>query len=62
MAFPILDLLVYTARMMTLDPGDLILTGTPAGVAPLAEGDRVEVEIGPVGILSNPVEALRDRA
>lgn len=60
MAYPILDLLVYTARMMTLEPGDLILTGTPAGVAPLVDGDRVEVEIGAVGVLSNPVEALRD--
>jgi len=40
---------------MTLMPGDLILTGTPAGVGPLSAGDVVEVEIEGVGILSNPV-------
>jgi 2-keto-4-pentenoate hydratase/2-oxohepta-3-ene-1,7-dioic acid hydratase in catechol pathway len=43
--------------MMTLLPGDLILTGTPAGVGPLAPGDRVEVEIENVGILANRVAA-----
>jgi 2-keto-4-pentenoate hydratase/2-oxohepta-3-ene-1,7-dioic acid hydratase in catechol pathway len=41
--------------MMTLVPGDLILTGTPAGVGPLRTGDRVEVEIERVGVLSNRV-------
>lgn len=59
MAFPILDLLLYAARMMTLEPGDLVLTGTPAGVGPLLDGDQVEVEIVGVGLLSNPVVALR---
>ena len=59
MLFPILDLLVYVSRMMTLEPGDLILTGTPEGVGPLADGDRLEVEVSGVGILSNPVEAWR---
>jgi 2-keto-4-pentenoate hydratase/2-oxohepta-3-ene-1,7-dioic acid hydratase in catechol pathway len=59
MAFPILDLLLYTARIMTLEPGDLILTGTPAGVGPLLDGDRVEVEIPGVGVLGNPIEAGR---
>ena len=43
--------------MMTLLPGDLILTGTPAGVGPLAAGDVVEVEIEGVGILRNRVVA-----
>jgi 2-keto-4-pentenoate hydratase/2-oxohepta-3-ene-1,7-dioic acid hydratase in catechol pathway len=52
-------LLLYASRMMTLEPGDLLLTGTPAGVGPLLDGDRVEVEISGVGVLSNPVEALR---
>ncbi len=61
MLFPILDLLVYASRMMTLEPGDLILTGTPEGVGPLADGDRLEVEIGGVGILSNPIEAWRQQ-
>ncbi len=53
------DLLVYISRHMTLHPGDVILTGTPEGVGPLAEGDRVEVEVSGVGILENKVE--RDR-
>jgi 2-keto-4-pentenoate hydratase/2-oxohepta-3-ene-1,7-dioic acid hydratase in catechol pathway len=59
MAFGILEILVYASRMMTLEPGDVILTGTPAGVGPLAPGDRVEVEIPGVGVLANPVEAWR---
>jgi 2-keto-4-pentenoate hydratase/2-oxohepta-3-ene-1,7-dioic acid hydratase in catechol pathway len=59
MAFGIVDLLLYASRMMTLEPGDLLLTGTPAGVGPLADGDEVEVEIAAVGVLSNPVEAWR---
>ena len=48
-------LVAYVSRMMTLLPGDLILTGTPAGVGPLGPGDRVEVEIENVGVLSNRV-------
>ena len=54
-----LELLVYVSRMMTLEPGDVILTGTPAGVGPLVDGDRVEVEIPGVGVLANPVEAWK---
>jgi 2-keto-4-pentenoate hydratase/2-oxohepta-3-ene-1,7-dioic acid hydratase in catechol pathway len=48
-------LVAYVSRMMTLLPGDLILTGTPAGVGPLEPGDRVDVEIEKVGILANRV-------
>ena len=48
----------YVSRMMTLLPGDLILTGTPAGVGPLAPGDVVEVEIESVGVLRNPVRRV----
>jgi len=59
MLWGIVDLLVYASRMMTLEPGDVVLTGTPAGVAPLADGDLVEVEIAGVGVLRNPVEAWR---
>lgn len=59
MLFPILDLLAYASRMMTLEPGDLVLTGTPEGVGPLVDGDRLEVEVSGVGVLSNPVEAWR---
>jgi len=57
MLFGILDLLSYASRMMTLEPGDLFLTGTPEGVGPLADGDRLEVEVSSVGVLENPVEA-----
>jgi 2-keto-4-pentenoate hydratase/2-oxohepta-3-ene-1,7-dioic acid hydratase in catechol pathway len=59
MAWGIVDLLVYASRMMTLEAGDLLLTGTPAGVGPLADGDRLEVEVSGVGVLANPVEAWR---
>jgi 2-keto-4-pentenoate hydratase/2-oxohepta-3-ene-1,7-dioic acid hydratase in catechol pathway len=48
----------YAAGIMTLLPGDLILTGTPEGVGPLATGDVVEVEIGGIGILRNTVKIL----
>ncbi len=59
MVFGLAELLAYASCRMTLEPGDLFLTGTPAGVGPLADGDRVEVEIPGVGILANPVEAWR---
>jgi len=59
MAWPIVDLLVYAARMMTLEAGDLVLTGSPPGVGPLLDGDRVEVEIPGLGILEHGVEAYR---
>lgn len=53
--FP-LDLIIrYIAQVMTLLPGDVILTGTPAGVGPLQAGDRVEVSVEGIGTLSNPV-------
>lgn len=57
MVFSIPVLLAYISEIMTLEPGDLIATGTPAGVGPLAPGDVVEVEISGVGILRNPVQA-----
>lgn len=55
MVFSPAFLVAYVSRMMTLMPGDLILTGTPAGVGPLAPGDVVEVEIEGVGVLRNRV-------
>jgi 2-keto-4-pentenoate hydratase/2-oxohepta-3-ene-1,7-dioic acid hydratase in catechol pathway len=61
MHFSIPFLLVYISGIMTLEPGDLIATGTPAGVGPLREGDIVEVEIPGVGVLSNPVKADQHR-
>jgi 2-keto-4-pentenoate hydratase/2-oxohepta-3-ene-1,7-dioic acid hydratase in catechol pathway/ABC-type Fe3+-siderophore transport system permease subunit len=62
MVFSIIDLLVYASRMMTLEPGDIVLTGTPGGVGPLAPGDQIEVEVSGVGVLRNPVEAWRGGA
>ncbi len=50
-------LVAYVSAMMTLLPGDLILTGTPAGVGPVTAGQRVEVEIEGIGVLSNPFVA-----
>ncbi|HEU4457002.1 MAG TPA: fumarylacetoacetate hydrolase family protein [Longimicrobium sp.] len=57
MAFPIPELIAYISGIMTLEPGDVIATGTPAGVAPLKPGDVVEVEIPGVGKVSNPVRS-----
>lgn len=57
MAFPIPVLIEYITAVMTLEPGDVIATGTPAGVGPLLDGDVVEVEIPGVGTLINPVRA-----
>jgi 2-keto-4-pentenoate hydratase/2-oxohepta-3-ene-1,7-dioic acid hydratase in catechol pathway len=51
--FPIADLLVYITAAITLEPGDLVLTGTPAGVGPLKPGDRVDVSIAGLGVLTN---------
>lgn len=55
MVFDIPMLLAYISQVMTLEPGDLVLTGTPEGVGTLAPGDVVEVEIDGVSRLSNPV-------
>ncbi len=57
MVFDIPAIIAHISRVMTLEPGDLIATGTPSGVGPLAPGDVVEVEIGGVGSISNPVVA-----
>jgi 2-keto-4-pentenoate hydratase/2-oxohepta-3-ene-1,7-dioic acid hydratase in catechol pathway len=53
--FTIETLLRYITAAMTLYPGDLIATGTPAGVAPMQPGDRVEVGIEGIGVLANPL-------
>ncbi len=55
MAFGIPFLVSYVSRILTLEAGDVIATGTPAGVGPLRDGDVVEVEISGVGVLRNPV-------
>ena len=59
MVFSIPFLLAYISRIMTLEPGDLVATGTPSGVGPLAPGDVVEVEIPGVSRVSNPVRGSR---
>jgi 2-keto-4-pentenoate hydratase/2-oxohepta-3-ene-1,7-dioic acid hydratase in catechol pathway len=53
--FPLDVILRFISQVMTLDPGDLIATGTPAGVSPLQAGDTVEVTVEGVGSLRNPV-------
>src|SRR5689334_24228830 len=55
MAFPVAFLIRYISEIMTLYPGDLIATGTPAGVSKMKPGDVVEVEVGGIGILRNQV-------
>jgi 2-keto-4-pentenoate hydratase/2-oxohepta-3-ene-1,7-dioic acid hydratase in catechol pathway len=55
--FPVPALIRFISRIMTLEPGDIIATGTPAGVAPVEVGDRIEVEVAGVGVLENRVEA-----
>jgi 2-keto-4-pentenoate hydratase/2-oxohepta-3-ene-1,7-dioic acid hydratase in catechol pathway len=56
MAFSIPFLVSYISEIMTLEPGDIIATGTPAGTGPLAPGQIVEVEITGVGVLRNRVQ------
>ena len=51
-------LIAFISAIMTLEPGDVIATGTPAGVAPVEPGDRIEVEVSGVGVLVNRVEAV----
>ena len=53
-------LVSYISQVMTLEPGDTILTGTPAGGGPLTQDDEVTVEIEDVGTLSNPVVTERE--
>ena len=57
MIFGVAELISYITAIMTLLPGDVILTGPPAGVGPIVDGDRVEVEIEGIGVLVNPVVA-----
>ena len=54
--FPIEHLVEYITFVMTLEPGDVISTGTPSGVGPLTAGDVVTVKVEGVGELTNPVQ------
>ncbi|WP_425147836.1 fumarylacetoacetate hydrolase family protein [Deinococcus sp.] len=55
MIFGVVDILVYITEFVTLEPGDVVLTGTPDGVGPLLTGDLVEVEVEGVGVLSTRI-------
>ncbi len=55
MAFSIPVVIAHISRIMTLEPGDLIATGTPEGIGPLEAGDEVSVEVAGVGTVTNPV-------
>jgi 2-keto-4-pentenoate hydratase/2-oxohepta-3-ene-1,7-dioic acid hydratase in catechol pathway len=55
--FPIAELLRYITQCMTLEPGDLIPTGTPSGVGAVTPGDRIQVEIDGLGVLENEFAA-----
>lgn len=56
--FPVAELVAFVSRVMTLLPGDVILTGTPSGVGPLTPGDTVTVRIEGIGELTNRVEGI----
>jgi 2-keto-4-pentenoate hydratase/2-oxohepta-3-ene-1,7-dioic acid hydratase in catechol pathway len=58
MVFGVAELIEFITRVMTLLPGDVVLTGTPSGVGPVVPGDRMEVEIEGIGVLVNPVGRL----
>lgn len=57
MIFGVAEQIEFITEVMTLLPGDVVMTGTPSGVGPMVPGDLVEVEVEGIGTLSNPVEA-----
>ena len=57
MVFTIEELIAFASEVMTLNPGDVILTGTPSGVGPLQVGEEVSIEIEGIGVLKNTVVA-----
>jgi 2-keto-4-pentenoate hydratase/2-oxohepta-3-ene-1,7-dioic acid hydratase in catechol pathway len=57
MIFGVPQLIAWITRIMTLEPGDIIATGTPEGVGPLVAGDEVEIEVPGAGSVRNPVRA-----
>lgn len=62
MVFGVPQLLAYVTAVMTLEPGDVLMTGTPSGVAPLYAGDRVTVSVSGIGSLTNDVHGADARA
>jgi 2-keto-4-pentenoate hydratase/2-oxohepta-3-ene-1,7-dioic acid hydratase in catechol pathway len=61
LAFNCRALVSWASRIMTLEPGDIIATGTPSGISPVSPGDTMEVEIEGIGTLSNPIIAEPER-
>jgi 2-keto-4-pentenoate hydratase/2-oxohepta-3-ene-1,7-dioic acid hydratase in catechol pathway len=59
--FPVAHLIAYISRIMTLLPGDIVSTGTPAGIGPLAAGDEIVVRVEGIGELRSPVVASASR-
>lgn len=59
MVFPVEELIAYISRFMTLEPGDVIATGTPEGVGAIKDGDVLEASVGGVGMLRNRVRDLK---
>ncbi len=57
--FPIPYLMKFISQVMTLNPGDMIATGTPAGIGPMVPGDRIDVQIEGIGVLSNKVMKIK---
>lgn len=62
MVFGVAELVAHASAAFTLLPGDVLLTGTPAGVGPITAGQRCEVEVEGIGVLSNPFVAAEDGA
>ena len=62
MIFPVNAIIAYVTQFMTLEPGDLIATGTPSGVGPMQAGSKVSIEIQGIGILQNRVVAAHQSA
>jgi 2-keto-4-pentenoate hydratase/2-oxohepta-3-ene-1,7-dioic acid hydratase in catechol pathway len=57
MFFSVATVIAYVSQVMTLEPGDLLLTGTPPGVGPLRDGDALEIEVPGIGVLGARVAA-----
>jgi 2-keto-4-pentenoate hydratase/2-oxohepta-3-ene-1,7-dioic acid hydratase in catechol pathway len=60
MVFPVEKLVSYISQIMTLVPGDVVLTGTPKGIGPMQVGDRVRIEIEGIGALENEVVSFNE--
>jgi len=57
--FGVETLVSFISQVMTLEPGDVIITGTPGGIGPMLPGDEVEVEVEGIGVLRNRVVSAR---